>query len=351
MHQRRISGRIVPMIARRSTLVLLLGVDACATPGRSGEPGEAAPARIQALRIVARDASVCPGDIIVSRYEATGADGKVVSLARSQLSLLTRTAIEAEPRANGDWKTTDHALASIVSGFALKAVLTSDTTVRAEATVAPKYGCVTNTFSLRTPQRGAPVSAHVRLGVFRTPFYDSVVVGALEVEGQPPRIFVLGPKDIRAGAIRIDASGSPGAAGQNGLAGRDGGVCENGERGGDGDEGQPGSSGGHVNIIMEAGAPWLEELVAVSNPGGPGGPGGTAGSGGRAGPTQPTGTSSRCSTSPGQRGTNGRAGQAGNPGPLPQATTVPIPLLWSGSPLWSDSTARRALTELMAAKK
>ena len=101
-----------------------------------------------------------------------------------------------------------------------------------------------------------------------------------------------------------------------------------------------------MDIILEAGAPWLANLVAIDNRGGKGGPGGPGGAGGSAGEVQVVGGRS-CSPSPGSPGSPGLSGPDGSPGPLPKTTTIPRSLLWYGSPLWNDITARRVLSQLV----
>jgi len=288
----------------------------------------------------------CPSEVISASYEVVGDSGTRVTLGRRDLSLLKRSGIAADPREDGAWQTATDPVASLYDGFHLTAVLASDTTVRADTVVVPTYRCLVTAVRMTTEADALPKAGYVRLGTLRTPFYDSVVVASIELEGRPPRAVVFGPTEMRNGAIAISAAGRDGAQGRGGVQGSDGGPCENGSRGGNGDAGYPGAPGGQVDIILEAGAPWLANLVSIDNRGGRGGPGGPGGAGGSAGPVQIVGGRS-CSTSPGSRGSPGLNGPDGSPGPLPKTTTIPRSLLWYGSPLWNDITARRVLGQLV----
>ena len=292
-------------------------------------------------------ANACPSEVIAADYEVVGDGGTRSTLGRRDLSLLKRSGIAAEPRDDGTWQTSTDPVASLYDGFHLTAVLASDTTVRADTVVVPTYRClVTGASMATTGATNLSKAGHVRLGTLRTPFYDSVVVASIEIEDRLPRAVVLSPSEMRSGAIAISAVGRDGARGRAGAQGSDGGPCENGARGEEGDMGLPGAPGGQVDIIVQAGAPWLADLVSIDNRGGKGGPGGQGGYGGRPGPTQTTGGRT-CSPRQGTSGTAGRQGPDGSPGPEPKTTTIPLSLLWSGSPLWNDITARRVLGQLV----
>jgi hypothetical protein len=236
---------------------------------------------------------------------------------------------------------------SVLSGFRLSVALVRDPSVRSDTVVAPTNECSHTPIVLPTSDRYHLTTAHVRLGTFVTPFYDSVVVAAVELEGQAPTIVVLGPREMRSGAIKVVAPGKNGAPGRAGRPGADGGACSKGEQGDDGDPGEPGQPGGNVDIIVQDGAPWLADLVAVSNPGGRGGQGGAAGAGGRAGSGARQAAGSTCSTRAGLNGKPGRSGADGPAGSSPRVTSVIFQLLWSGSPIWNDGIARRAIEGLV----
>jgi len=304
------------------------------------------PRNIRALRIVPRTSNACPSEAIAADYEVVGDGGTRATLGRRDLSLLKRSGVAAEPREDGAWQTSADPLASLYDGFHLTAVLASDTTIRADTVVVPTYKCLVTGTSMTTGATSLSKAGHVRLGTLRTPFYDSVVVASIEIEDRPPRAVVLSPTDMHSGAIAISAVGRDGARGRPGAPGSEGGPCENGGRGEEGDMGLPGAPGGQVDLILQAGAPWLADLVSIDNRGGRGGAGGQGGYGGRAGQVQTTGGRA-CSPRQGSPGTAGRQGPDGSPGPEPKTTTIPLSLLWSGSPLWNDITARRVLGQLV----
>lgn len=349
--------RAFSAIVRGVRLVTSFTVVACATGkgGGSAAPGPSTasspspiPRTIRSLRIVPRAATACPSEVIAANYEVVGDSGTRVTLGRRDLSLLKRSGVAADPRADGEWQTSPDPLASLFDGFRLTAMLASDTTIRADTVIVPRYGCLSATASMTTaPGRFSQVG-HVRLGALRTPFYDSVVVASIEVEDRPARVVVLGPTEMRNGIIGVSARGRDGVPGRAGRQGSDGGPCENGSRGEEGEMGFQGQPGGEVDIILQAGAPWLADLVAIDNAGGRGGPGGGGGLGGRAGQAQSAGAGrSACSPRQGVQGSQGRQAPDGSPGPAPKTTTIPLSLLWSGSPLWNDITARRVLGQLV----
>jgi hypothetical protein len=333
----------------RRILFALIPAVACA--GRSGmSPAAPAHTDVSSLTVLPKQARVCPGQQIVVDYLGRRADGSRVELAPGDVSPVSPASrgegdAEAEPRNDGTWRTSADPMRSVLTGFRLSVALARDTSVRADAVVAPSYECSHTAIVLPTSDRYQLTTAHVRLGTFATPFYDSVVVAAVELEGHAPTLTVLGPREMRPGAIRIVAPGRNGAPGRAGRPGADGGSCANGEQGDDGDPGEAGQPGGNVDIIVQDGSRWLADLVAVSNPGGRGGAGGAPGAGGRAnsGPRQAGAT---CSTRAGRAGKPGRAGPDGPAGSSPRVTSVISELLWSGSPIWNDALARRAIEGL-----
>src|SRR5215831_13385027 len=297
------------------------------------------------LNVLPASSRACPGQVVGAKYEVRIAGGANLPLTESDVATLIRRGTAAEPSRNGEWQTSADPLASAATGFRLSAALARDTTVKGDTVLVPRYGCRPATWDLG----GGPVGqqAHVRLGTLRTPFYDSVVVAALEVSGRAPVVALLGPDNWHQGAIRVNAAGKDGRAGSRGGAGEMGSECSPGGDGGDGGDGQDGGAGGHVDIIVEAGSQWLADLVSVYNPGGHGGDGGAAGAGGAPGPS-PRGSEKTCSPRPGRAGRPGAHGRDGVSGGPPVVTSVPLSLLWSGSPLWSDSTLRSTLSELIA---
>ena len=321
-------------------LALALGV------GLASRPASSSRHQIRALRIVPASARACPGEVIRAQYEAQLSDGSRTSVARADLSSLVLRGVAAGPQPrDGSWQTSAEPLLSAASGFRLSAILASDTTVRADTTVAPTYECVRSSFVAAAGEVAQPT--YVRLGTFATPFHDSIVVAVIESGNDVQTITVLGPRQMRSGAIKIDAKGANGRPGRAGKSGSAGLPCSNGDDGGDGGDGSDGQDGGRVDIIVQSYAPWLAELVAVSNTGGIGGTGGVPGRGGAPGRrvAQSDGT---CTTQGGRNGNAGRRGVDGRAGLPPKSTTVPMPLLWTGSPIWADSAARQVLEALMA---
>lgn len=339
----------------KTTLLVIVGVSlaaACAsgsrrapssasTPSSSGDP----PRRdIRALAIIPAKQSICPGQPIAARYEATLGDGSRVKLGDADLSRLSFRGIAALPATGGGWTTSTDPLESVVSGFLLSVSLASDPGVHADTVVAPSYSCARTSVGLALSDRYNVAKARVRLGVFPSPFYDSIVVAAVEPEGAAPIIIIADPPRMRGRSLIVSATGKSGAGGRGGNAGNDGGECQNGSDGTDGDPGENGESGGQVDVITQADAPWLESFVAVSNSGGRGGNGGPGGRGGRAGPRT---SEPGCNPTNGRPGRAGRPGTEGAPGPYPTKTTAERSLLWRGSPIWFDSTARANLEQLM----
>ena len=305
----------------------------------------AGPREIRELTITPSSPSACPGQIIAARYFARTANGSRVTLGPSDLSLLARAGVGADPTSDGGWQTNGDPMASVFTGFRLTASLLSDSTVRADTVVVPSYECRRASIGLRPTTRFHTTRAHVRLGVMASPLHDSIVVAVVEVDGGAQAIVLLTPREMRPGAIKINAPGIDGAAGRNGRPGRAGADCSDGEAGEDGEPGGPGEPGGQVDIIVQADARWLADLVVVSNLGGRGGAGGSGGAGGRPGISTRPGRGS-CTARPGRNGRPGHDGGHAASGPAPRTTSVIFSLLWPGSPVWSNETARRALEQL-----
>jgi len=331
---------------RLCTFLLVAAACGCAsTSGSSalGGPESRLVSFARGLNIRPASPRACPGEVIAATYEVRIDGGTVLPLTESDVSGLVRKAVAAEPTRNGGWLSSADALASAHSGFRLSASLGRDTTVRGDTVVVPSYACRRPEWDAR-PIGPLPDKAYVRLGTLATPFYDSIVVAVLEIAGRTPSVTIFGPGDVQRGALRINAAGANGTAGHAGLSGPSGVECADGGDGHDGDDGRDGEPGRDVDIIVQAGSEWLADLVSVFNPGGHGGAGGAAGAGGAPGFVPRGASCSPKAGRPGQRGTSGRDGQ---PGLRPKVSSVPLTLLWSGSPIWSDSTSRRVLSELI----
>lgn len=327
-------------------LVASLLLSAC-THRPAGVSTAPTPRDIRALSIVPASSRVCPGQAITAQYVARLGDGSRVSLTHADLSLLVLRGVTAEPLRDGTWQTSAEPLVSAVSGFRLSAALASDTSVRADTTIVPTYECIHTSIELPPSDQFHLTEAHVRLGTFTTPFYDSVVVAVVETGDRAPIVTLLSPSQMRSGAIKIHAPGKAGKAGRGGNGGADGQACANGENGDDGERGEPGQPGGRVDIIVQNEAPWLADLIAVSNPGGRGGQGGRGGAGGRAG-QQVRQSGGACTSRAGRAGRMGEPGLDGPAGLPPRTTYVISSLLWPGSPIWTNVATRRAVEALIA---
>ena len=304
------------------------------------------------IAVVPQSSRVCPGEPIRAKYVEHLPDGTQVNLSPSDVrqvadSLESGATLDHD----GSWRTSTHPLASVL-GFRLSVTLARDSSIRGDTVVAPSYHCLRTEVRLPPTNRTDDGPAYVRLGIFASPFYDSIVVAVVELESRPVSIAVLSPNEMRSGVIKLSAPGSSGAPGRGGRPGADGVDCSNGDDGEDGLPGGAGMSGRQVTIITQEGSPWLANLVAVSNPGGRGGAGGAGGRGGiaKSGPTAASGrgsSSTTCRARNGRPGRQGAPGPNGDPGEPPKVTAVLPQLLWSGSPIWSDAGARRALEALI----
>jgi hypothetical protein len=297
------------------------------------------------LNIVPASPRACPGESVGATYEVRIAGGTTLALTESDVAALERRGTLVEPAHNGGWRTNPDPLASAATGFRLHAALGRDTTVKGDTVLVPNYDCHPLAWEVRGGEFVGE-HAHVRLGTVKTPFYDSVVVAALEIPGRAPVVGLLGPGSLRSGAIRINAPGRSGAPGRDGKTGQNGSECSDGGDGTDGDPGRDGAPGGQVDVIVEAGSNWLADLVSVQNPGGHGGAGGRPGAGGAPG-TPARGSEKTCAPKAGRAGRPGIRGNDAPSGLPPVVTSIPRSLLWSGSPLWSDSTARATLSALI----
>jgi hypothetical protein len=319
---------------------------ACASGGHPTPSPTATYAAIRSLAIVPVSSSACAGELITTRYVATASDGSRAPLNSGDVALLERSGENVVARADGSWQTNANPLVAAATGFRLRAVLRSDSTVRADTVVTPSYGCDKRTIDLRGPA-SADGNTFIRLGVLRSPFHDSIVVASFEGASAVSSVIVLGPRDIRNGVIRVDATGRPGVAGKAGRAGLNGGACERGQPGENGDDGSPGGPGGRVDLIVQADAPWLANVVSIANHGGPGGIGGRGGMGGQSGAGSNSRSTASCPTGLARSGNAGRPGASGPPGPVPRVSTIPFPLLWTGSPHWNSDAMRQALEKLI----
>jgi hypothetical protein len=319
--------------------LLGLGVAACShKPPPDFAPDPTIVARARAIRIMPASDRACPGEIIRASYDAVLNDSTVLPFEtrydrdrppRLHVVFLTRTSPEAVPLEDGNWSANPDPLASAMNGFRLSAFFKAKPSVNAFATLAPSYHCLPHAFGFggasgdrEMPGQDGP-DITVRLRVLRTPYYDRLVVAAIEV-GQAPPFFVVGDAAIvppadwivvetRGGRGGRGLDGVAGAAGAAGAAGCPGAPGGPGGRGGSGGVGAAGGRGGRLTIVGPQEEPFLVGLVegrSLGGPGGPGGRGGKGGAGGKGGPAPTADPNRRC-----QAGSDGAAGADGSAGP------------------------------------
>ncbi|HWP37099.1 MAG TPA: hypothetical protein VNL18_06045 [Gemmatimonadales bacterium] len=349
------------IVARPQRAGLMVACVAALIPACSHKPPpDFAPdptlvARLRQIRIVPASDQACPGEVIRASYEAVLNDSTVVPFEtrydknrppRLHVVFLNRTSPEAVSLEDGNWSALPDPLASAMNGFRLSAFFKAKPSVNAFATLAPSYHCLPHAFGFAGRSGDQSVSGEdgpditVRLRILRSPFYDRLVVAAVEV-GQAPPFFVLAdastvpPADwliveTRGGRGGRGMDGTRGADGAAGAAGCPGAPGGPGGRGGAGGPGAAGGRGGRVTIIGPQEEPFLVGLVegrSLGGEGGPGGRGGKGGAGGRGGAADTSDPSRRCQ--PGANGAAGADGPAGaqgpfgGPGPRPQTLLLP----------------------------
>jgi hypothetical protein len=335
-------------------LALLITATACSKkppPDYAPDPGLVS--QIREIRILPRVAAVCPGRTIQVDYHAVLADGRVIAFARKyddddppplHVIFLRRTSPEAVSQEDGDWNTAPAALVSAMHGFRLSVELRADPALSASAVVPPEYSCLRHAYRFdgRAGARGEPgfpgPDVLVRLGELSSPFYERLLVVAIEVGDAPPFYLLQDPLAVSPSDwLRIDSrggrggrgeKGAGGARGRQGAAGCPGTQGGPGGRGGPGGPGGPGGSGGHVTVMVPGELPYLAGVVEARSPGGQGGSGGPGGDGGRGGEGGEGVTVSgrRCAGGPtgepGPRGETGPEGASGQPGPRARVITV-----------------------------
>ena len=341
---------------RMTQLCLTLFFAACShAPPPDFAPDPGLIAQVRDLRIVTTQDRACPGGGIQASYEAILADGSRVPFARTydkkhpprlHVVFLERSSPDAVSRESGDWVTNANPLWTAASGFRLTATLSAKPAVQQTVVVPPEYGCMSHGFQFSGEPGGAAQAGGngpdvtVRLGILRSPFYDKLIVAAVELGySRPFYVFADGNTIPPANWLWVESrggrggAGTPGQNGSDGAAGQGGCPPQPGGPGGSGGNGAPGGSGGRggrVTIIVPTENPFLAGLIEARSPGGQGGPGGTGGNGGKGGKGGP-GTADkdnrRCADaadgSAGQKGTAGPNGSEGAPGPRPQIVTLP----------------------------
>lgn len=301
----------------------------------------------------------CPGQVIPASYTAVHESGLHLPFERRydrnrppklHVSFLNRTSPDAVSQGDGDWSTYPDPLRTAMTGFRLTAFLRANPAVNGAATVEPEYSCLQHAWGFEGesgPEGGAGAGGPdvtVRVGYLRSPFYERLLVAAIEVgAAEPLYVFADGeaipPADwliveSRGGRGGRGVSGARGAAGTNGAPGCPGAPGSAGGPGGPGGPGGSGGRGGRITIIVPAEEPLLAGLVDWRSEGGRGGAGGAGGQGGAGGKGgAPQGAPAQvcqagANGSDGARGAGGREGPDGPPGPRAQIVPVSRAELW-----------------------
>src|SRR5436309_5386750 len=205
-------------------------------PDFTPDPGLVA--QIRDIRIVTGYARACPGAVMPTSYEAVLADGSRIPFARSydkkhpprlHVVFLERSSPDAVSQEDGDWVTNVNPLATAVSGFRLTAALKAKPMVRNTVVIPPDYSCLPHAFSFVGDAGGAAQAGSngpdvvVRLAVLRSPFYDRLLVAAIEVDQAPPFYTLADATEIPPSDwLVIEARGGRGGTGTPGPKGADG---------------------------------------------------------------------------------------------------------------------------------
>ena len=296
-----------------TTFVVMSFVACSHAPPADFAPDPGLISQVRDLRIVTTQDRACPGGWIQTSYEAVLADGSRVPFARTydkkhpprlHVVFLERSSPDAVSRESGDWVTNANPLWTAASGFRLTATLSAKPAVQQTVVIPPEYSCMGHGFQFGGEPGGAAQAGGngpdvtVRLAILRSPFYNKLIVAAVEVGySRPYFVFADGNTIPPANWLWVESRGG---------------------------------RGGRVTIIAPAENPFLAGLVEARTPGGPGGPGGTGGNGGKAGKGGQGTTDKenrRCADAAdgaaGQKGTAGPNGAEGAPGPRPQIVTLP----------------------------
>lgn len=312
-------------------------------------------AHIRALEMTA-PRTACPGYSFAVTYTALLDDGRRIPFEarydkkhppRLHVIFLDRYSAEATPLQGGGWSANRDPLMSVRTGFRLRVALDAKPSIADSITIQPTYECLDHTFRFsgstgsRGQEGGDGPDVTVRLAMGRSPFYDSLLVVAIEVGQAPPFYLLADPAGLpprewlvvesQGGSGGEGQAGTEGKVGQNGVnggcPGADGG---NGQDGGDGARGGDGGRGGRITIIAPAENPFLSGLVDARTPGGEAGAGGKAGSSGVGGLGGTGGKSPDgrvCASGrpglAGRAGKPGTAGREGVDGSPPTVITVP----------------------------
>ena len=214
-------------------------------------------AQVRDLRIVTTQDRACPGGWIQASYEAVLADGSRVPFARTydkkhpprlHVVFLERSSPDAVSRESGDWVTNANPLWTAASGFRLTATLSAKPAVQQTVVIPPEYSCMGHGFQFGGEPGGAAQAGGngpdvtVRLAILRSPFYDKLIVAAVEVGySQPYYVFADGNSIPPANWLWVESRGGRGGPGTPGQNGGDGAA---GQGGCPPQPGGPGGSGG-----------------------------------------------------------------------------------------------------------
>ena len=343
---------------RRSSLfgpLLLLSAAACShAPPEDFTPDPGLVARIRDIDIRTVQSQACPGGMVQATYDAVLDDGTHLPFVHSydkkhpprlHMVFLDLSSPDASPNRDGSWTTVSNPVTTVSTGFRLTATLRAKPTIQHTITLAPDYSCMPHAFAFNgdpaaaTQAGGNGPDVTVRLGMTRSPFYDRLLVVAIEPGTALPFYALYDARSIPPADFLVIESrggsggaGSPGTRGGNGVDGVVGCPGQAGAPGGDGGNGGPGAvggRGGRVTIIVPDNQPLLAGLIDVRSPGGPGGrggPGGAAGKGGRGGSGAVTRDGTHCADgqdgADGRKGAEGPVGSAGPRGPRHDIITV-----------------------------
>jgi hypothetical protein len=340
---------------RRHAVVAGIFLAACShRPPSDFAPDPGLVGHIRSIELAA-PAHACPGQGFAVQYTALLDDGTRIPFAtrydkkhppRLHVVFLDRTSDEASPLEDGGWSPDRDPVTSVRTGFRLHAALKANPSITGTATLAPSYECMRHEFVFSGSDGGTgeaggdgpPITVHVAIG--RSPYYDRLLIAAIDVADAPPFHLLADASAIQPADWLVVTSrggnGGRGTKGRNGGAGAAGssgcpaGAGGPGGTGGSGGTGSSGGRGGLITIIAASEEPFLAGVVATHSPGGDGGPGGTGGKGGPGGAGGNGGTDRNGNPCPagakgadGADGRDGRRGEDGSRGPEPRILTVP----------------------------
>jgi hypothetical protein len=328
-------------IVRRWALPALVAICAGCShrPPADYAPDPGLLSHIRDIEITVTPGPVCPGGMIQASYQAVIDDGTRVPFIRSydrkhpprlHVSFLSYTSLEASGTRDGNWATSQNAVATATTGYRLTATLASKPSITHTIVVPPDYSCMPHAFTfsgsaggpMQGGANGPDVSVHLAMG--HSPFYEKLLVVGIEVGTKAPFYVLYDAHAIPpADWLTIESRGGAGGPGSSGPRGRDGRAGASGcpaqaggpgGDGGDGGPGAPGGRGGRISIVAPTEQPFLAGLVIAHGVGGPGGPGGAAGpggDGGKGGQGAMGSDNKRCADA-----ADGTAGRRGAPGPV-----------------------------------